>query len=149
MATTSTPLYTREFGSRPFVVFGGWCVLAILIAGIAIKTGLWLVLIGSVAALGAGVLGLLAATTRLDVTPGRVRRRTRLGEKEYDASSLSLSRQGTDVFVLAPTANSKKVICAFGDPNTDEVTAAFASAGVAVVAPETPEASEPPEAGPS
>jgi hypothetical protein len=142
MATTSTPLYSREFGSRPFVVFGGWCVLAILIAGIAIKTGLWLVLIGSVAALGAGVLGLLAATTRLEVTPGRVMRRTRLGQKEYDATSLTLSRQGNDVFVLAPTASSKKVICAFSDPNTEEVTAAFASAGVAVVAPVAPETPE-------
>jgi hypothetical protein len=138
MATTSTPLYSRDFGSRPFIVFGGWCVLAALIAGIAIKTGLWLVLVGSAAALAAGVLGLLAATTRLEVMPGRVTRRTRSGVKEYEAGTLSLSRQGTDVFVLAPTASSKKVICAFSDENADEVTKAFTDAGVAVVAPEAP-----------
>lgn len=135
MATTSTPLYSREFGSRPFVVFGGWCVLAILIGGIAVKTGLWLILIGSAAALAAGVLSLLAATTRLEVAPGRVTRRTRTGAKEYDAATLSLSRQGTNVFVLAPTANTKKVICAFSDADAETVEQAFTEAGVTVEAP--------------
>ncbi len=135
MATTSTPLYSRDFGSRPYVVFGGWCVLAILIGGIAAKTGILLILIGSVAAVAAGVVGLLGATTRLDVMPGRVTRKTRLGTKDYDAGTLSLTRQGTNVFVLAPTANPTQVICAFGDEETESVTNAFVEAGVAVVAP--------------
>jgi len=135
MTTPVPPLYTREFGSRPLLALGGCAGVALLIAGIAIKTGELLILIASAAALAVGVVGLLSASTRLEVEPRRVTRRTRLGAKEYDAATLTLSRPGANVFVLALTSDPRKVVCAFGDPEPAVAAAAFRDAGLTVEAP--------------
>jgi hypothetical protein len=135
MTTPLPPLYTREFGSRPLLALGGCAVVAVLIAGIAIKTGVLLILIASAAALVVGVVGLLSASTRLEVEPGRITRRTRLGAKEYEAATLMLSRSGANVFVLALTSDPRKVVCAFGDPEPETAEAAFRDAGVTIEAP--------------
>jgi hypothetical protein len=135
MTTASNPLYTREFGSRPLLAFGGCAVVALLIAGIAIKTGVLLILIASAAALAFGVVGLCSASTRLEVEAGRITRRTRLGAKNYDAATLALSRSGPNVFVLALSSDRRKVVCAFADPEPETAESAFRDAGVTVEAP--------------
>jgi hypothetical protein len=143
MAKTDSTLYSRDFASRPLAALGIGLVLGVLLAAAAIAIGLPVLAAIAVLPIAGGVWGFLTATTHLDVRAGRVSRRSRLNQIDYDAATLSVERRGTsDIFVIAPREHSRKVLCTFQDDDVDYVRDVFARAGVAYVesqpAPESP-----------
>jgi hypothetical protein len=136
-ASTNTPLYVRDFHRRPLWLLGGAAALAALIAAASIASGVYVGLIGTVVVLLVGGAGFLTATTRLELTNGRVLRRSRARTLTYETASLVLERRGTsNVYVLAARDNARKVVCAFEDADADAVDTAFRAAGVDIAAPE-------------
>jgi hypothetical protein len=131
---TSTPLYARDFGSRPLTILGAGVVGAVACAALAM--GVSALRFGLVAfaviALGAGIAGWARSTTRLEVTPGQVTRHTPIGTRTYTANSLALREQGK-AFVLSAREKSTSVVCVIADPDADRVRDAFAAAGVELV----------------
>ncbi len=135
MPSVSQPLYVRDFNDRPLRALGAGVAGAAVFVVAAIVTGVIGIIGVGVLALAAGVVGSLTATTRLEVVPGAVTRRSRLRPREFDGSDLVLERRGdSNVFVLAPRAEERNVVCVFSDDDVDGVRTAFESAGIQFVA---------------
>jgi hypothetical protein len=133
--TESEILYTRSFKGRALriavlTIVPGVIVGVVAVAAVPLLLGVALLLIV------VGVIASLTTTTRLEIHPGRVTRRTRLGERNYEASAVVAwtDNDQRDVFVLAQQAKVRKVVCVFSDSDVDRVRAALAAAGIELTA---------------
>jgi hypothetical protein len=137
VSRTDERLYARDFGNRPFAALGGGVALAALVAGLALRTHL-LVLLAAPLFLAAGIAGFLRANTFMEVGPGRVMVRSRLRERTFAAGDVTLERSfDSNAFVVARRGHARDVVCVFADDDVDDVFEAFASAGVEIVTPAT------------
>jgi hypothetical protein len=135
--TTDERLYAKDFGSRPLMALGGGLALTALVAGLAVRTHL-LVLLAAPLFLAAGIAGFLRANTYLEVGPGRVTVRSRLRERTFAAADVTLERSFTsNAFVVARRGHARDAVCVFADDDIDDVFQAFAEAGVEIITPET------------
>ena len=134
MAKTDSTLYSRDFGTRPLAALGIGLVLGALLAGVAISIGLPVLAVIAVLPIAGGVWGFLTATTHLELRAGQVSRRTRTKQVDYDAATLTVERRGTsNIFVIAPREQGRKVLCTFPDDDADHVRDVFTRAGVEFV----------------
>src|SRR3954463_12238504 len=127
---TESPLYTREFGSRPLQAFGVGLVFAVLLAGMAFAISAIAVvfIVLAVLCLGGAVLGYLHATKRVELMADRVVKTSASGTKEYDNSTLVLEQRGENVFVLKPR-DSKSVVSVIPTEDAERVREVFGAAG--------------------
>lgn len=132
--TDTSSLYRRDLGGRPMTSLVAGIVMAGLFVGVGFRTHV-LVMLAALPCLMLAVIAFLRVTTYLSVAPGVVTARSRMGEKEYKATDLTLELRGEDhVFVLTHRENERAVVCVFQDGDIDETQDAFRAAGVTVAA---------------